>query len=217
VEQSNDYYQIKRLSNSFLTTIKREFLKGSSFYLDPEVLQSAYAFGSLVDALIFEPEKVDVLHPKIEQGRRMKEAFLSNKLCAKFIRMKECQPQHEYYKMYQGEPFKAKLDAVIKNLKTGLEFKTTACSSQSSFRKTAFEELDYDRQIAIYMDIANLDIMLLAAVSKTPKPKVFTIVVERGDEVYLSGKNKANYLIDVYKQHIKPLGIFGKTVVSAKS
>jgi hypothetical protein len=196
-----DYYNRPEVSNSTLTALKME-LAGESY---PE--NSNFLFGSLVDAMITEPNRVDRFAKTLD-GIDCAEIWNGAFNCAKAIR------NHKTYHFIANSE-KQKVSTSIFNLNwNGLEYslpvrckwdffgyvsgdiKTTSATSQKQFEEQC-EFLEYYRGRAFYMDIENTNKDLLIAVSKV-NYKVFTKIITRNDEFYNKGREQYEELCFKY-------------------
>jgi hypothetical protein len=215
-----NYYSRPQVSNSDLGN-----LKGEMYGLQkPPNIQDIYDFGNLVDAMLTEPNLIDYhekriwLHDewKIVQPEKwmLAEKMVSAMMLDPFISIvvKKMIGQYEFYKRlhleYEGFEFsidaRAKYDGIAKQLSTGLDYKTTACTTHKAFIQS-LDHFDYDRQCAWYMDIASLDRFWFVGISKKNQ-KVFKYAVQRGDEFYKRGKQKylkLAYLWNIYFENFK--------------
>lgn len=194
-----DYYKRPEISNSDLSWLKQQLWPREM--PDPT---EAYKFGSLIDAMITEPEKVDYFNyilgeqkynmTDFAKAERMKMAFFNDPVAAHLA--KYSTGQKEMYRVlemsYCGLPFvldtRCKWDLWADTFRHGGDIKSTAATSQSEF-EAACEYFDYDRQRAWYMDIAGADKDVLIGISKK-NFKVFKIFITRDSEFYKSGKDK---------------------------
>jgi hypothetical protein len=103
-----------------------------------------------------------------------------------------------------GVPVRCKLDFHVPKMKLGADLKTTACKTQTQFYNS-LATFDYDRQGAWYMDIMGLDKFSFIGISKHKPYDIFTYSCVRGDEFYLRGKAKYEWLLERYVMLILPL------------
>ncbi len=199
----NGYYSRSEVSNSDLTELKNILHP----HVQPGDKRAAFRFGSLVDAIITEPERVDYVCLSVDgeqytedefhharemhgalrrEGRR--DAFLHMVLdCAETQRVMVNKAQKFTYADF---PFtldtRCKWDWWLGGF--GGDLKTTFASSQRQFEE-ALDFFDWDRSRAWYMDIAGSDRDFIYAISKK-NGKVFKKFISRGDEVYRRGREK---------------------------
>lgn len=194
-----DYYKRPEISNSDLSWLKQQLWPREM--PDPT---EAYKFGSLIDAMITEPEKVGYFNYMLgaekyrkedfATAERMKEAFYSDQVASGLAQYSVGQKEmcRVLEMSYVSIPFvldtRCKWDLWAEALKFGGDIKSTAATSQSEF-EAACEYFDYDRQRAWYMDIAGADRDILIGISKK-NFKVFKIFITRDSEFYKSGKDK---------------------------
>ena len=201
----DSYYLRSEVSNSDLTELKN-FLYPRQQYGDKE---AAFKFGTLVDALITENDRVrydkmmvdDYIYTpeEFKLGLKMRKAlrreaendqFLSMVLaksdCQKF--MVNQQQEFHYGNFTYHLDTRCKWDWWLPSLGFGGDLKTTFASSQKEFDE-AIDFFDWDRSRAWYMDIAGSDRDFIYAISKK-NCKVFKAFIRRGDETYNRGKEK---------------------------
>ena len=176
----DEYYQRSEVSNSDLTELKNQ-LHPHMQYGDRE---AAFRFGSIVDAIITEPSRVDFLHMTIDGEQCSEEEFLHAREMQRALRAEA-----------RRDPFLAKV----------LELSETQCfmvNKQQPFDNGGFHfTLDtrckWDRSRAWYMDIAHSDRDFIYAISKK-NCRIFKKFIERGDDTYLRGFDKYNELAFQY-------------------
>lgn len=194
-----DYYKRSEISNSDLSWLKQQ--------LWPRVMPDpteAYKFGSLIDAMLTEPERVnyfsyslgDVKYKKEDfaVAEKMKKAFYADPVASQLLKVsvgqKEMSRMMQMY--YGGLEFsldvRCKWDLWADILRHGGDIKSTTATTQSEF-EAACTYFDYDRQRAWYMDIANTDKDILIGISKK-NFKVFKLFITKDSDFYKSGKDK---------------------------
>ncbi len=203
ISDRDSYYSRTEVSNSDLTELKN--------ILHPRLMsgdkEAAFRFGSLVDAIITEPHRVDYYlctvdgepfgadefqHAlEMQQALRVearKDAFLAKVL-------ERSQTQRVMVNRSQAFThcgFDFALDTRCKWdwwLGTfGGDLKTTSASTQQQF-EDAVDFFDWDRSRAWYMDIARSDMDFIYAISKK-NCKVFKKFIKRDDPVYKRGREK---------------------------
>jgi len=220
-----NYYDIKGyVSNSDMSELDRLLHGGREFGGNKE---QVFAFGNLVDALISEPELVDMqnktcidAHGEIltfteaewMQAQRMKHAALNHPFvklmvdCMEFqvvTKIDEFEINCDYAHFFI--PARGKADGIAAAIKTGMDLKTTACGDLKAFMNSIMM-FDYDRQGAWYMDLFELDKFIFVGISKKQNKKgqheILLHAIERGDEMYLSGLKKYQKLAYQYKTMI---------------
>lgn len=195
------YYGRPEVSNSDLSWLKK--------YWQPEKLvydlEKAYRFGTLIDCMITEPEKVnyfnhtcaDYSYSKEEftRAEEMKKAFYKDPLCANMARQACCQKvsvKDAFEIQLPGFsftlPVRCKWDLFIEAYDLSGDIKSTTATTQKQFEE-AVRHFDYDRQRAWYMDIEGRSNDILIGISKE-NFKVFKVPIKRGSELYKSGKEK---------------------------
>lgn len=197
------YFNRSEVSNSDLTALKK-LLYGARD-IDPTY---AYAFGTLIDAMITEPHKVDYFKRTVqgqnyiysfedfEKASLMKKSYNKDSFCKQITEAADFQSvsvQHGFPIEYNGFQFsldvRCKWDLLVRHWKMGADIKSTAAETQSQF-EAACEYFDYYRSRAWYMDIEGTNKDMLIGISKK-NFKVFKIPINRGDKLY--NKGKADY------------------------
>lgn len=224
----DNYFSLKEyVSNSDLTAL--QFAIGER----PEILgdkQAIYNFGSLIDAMITEPELVVPEHNAIvnadgelisfdpaiySKAMRMREDAMENSGLSLLLKNMSFQEIVKKKKFLIDSPtglfslpVRIKMDGCNRPIRTGWDLKTTAAKNQAAFRES-LSFFEYDRQCAWYMDIAGLDRFWFTGIGKEPlrtgKHPIFMHAVERGDEFHQSGVKKYQRLAEIYHMCILSL------------
>ncbi|MDQ7947661.1 MAG: hypothetical protein AAGB30_11200 [Pedobacter sp.] len=208
------YFSRPEVSNSDLSSLKQLLYPDGLTFGDK---QKAYAFGTLLDNLITEPDKVDLFNLKVEYqdypytqddfdlALRMKRAYLKDPFCKMINDHADFQAisvRHNWQIVYEGFEFqldvRCKWDLLVRDWKMGGDIKSTAAETQGQF-EAACEHFDYFRSRAWYMDIAGTDKDMLIGISKK-NCKVFKIAINRGDALYQKGKSEYQELAFKYWQ-----------------
>lgn len=166
--------------------------------------EKAYKFGTLVDAILTEPHKVnyftfsvgEVKYTEAEFAKAadMKRAFMADPLCASMLKQASTQSimARRMDINYAGFNFfldvRCKWDIWMAHANWGGDIKSTAATTQKGFEE-AVRYFDYDRQRAWYMDIAGSDRDILIGISKVNN-KIFKVPIQRNDELFKSGEEK---------------------------
>lgn len=194
------YFSRPEVSNSDLSALKRLLYGGYDH--DPT---AAYAFGSLIDAMITENHRVDYYNRELdgytysredfELAKRMKAAFCKDEF-GKFI-IANCNFQaisieHGFEIQYGGFTFtldvRCKWDFLFgKAFKMGGDIKSTTAETQEQF-EAACEYFDYFRSRAWYMDIEGTDKDILIGISKK-NCKIFKINIDRTAPIGSKARN----------------------------
>ena len=196
------YYNRTEVSNSDLTALK-EILHPRRQFGDRE---AAFRFGSLVDALITEPARVDYYRLTIDGVPYSDDEFRHAREMQRSLRMEarrdpflskvldvadtqRCMVNHNQQFTYCEYPFlldtRCKWDWYFSDFGFGGDLKTTFATSQQDFDE-AVDFFDWDRSRAWYMDIARSDRDFIYAISKK-NGRVFKKFINRGDETYNRG------------------------------
>lgn len=205
IEVINDsnYRQFPAVSNSDLGWLQ-EYWMNKQQIVD---LRSAYANGTLIDAMITEPHKVnyftyrvsgeDYLYTReeFERAKEMKKAFYKDPFCSSFI--KQCKFQHISYNpvfpiTFEGFnftlPAKCKWDLFRTDIDLSGDIKSTVATTQKQCEE-AFRYFNYDRSRAWYMDLEKRSNDIVIFISKV-NYKVFKIPIKRNSEIYNDGLKK---------------------------
>lgn len=206
-----DYFDLPQTSNSDLSALMDATGTSDHYFGSKE---RAYAFGSLIDAVVTEEDKINVFKKQFNNARqddidfekalRMRESFFKDPECRMIHRHSDFQKV-----MIRNVPFTAgnidftlpmrcKWDFWIDIAWMGADLKSTAAETQQQF-ENACRHFSYDRQRAFYMTIAGSDRDMLIGVSKV-NYKVFKFRVNRGDEFFKSGMAKLKEL--AFKYHM---------------
>ncbi|MBN2787404.1 MAG: hypothetical protein JXQ69_03675 [Paludibacteraceae bacterium] len=209
MDANQSYFKRSEVSNSDLTELKN-ILYPSVQYGDKE---RAFKFGSLIDAMVTEPHRVDYFQMKVDEveytvddfelGKEMlkalrteakKDPFLDNVLKLSDTQKHSIRKQQEF--QYGGFTYhldtRCKWDWWLPQFHFGGDLKTTFAESQKQFDE-AVDFFDWDRSRSWYMDIENTTQDFVYAISKK-NCKVFKHFIKRGDAVYERGKEKYNEL-----------------------
>ncbi len=200
------YYSRPEVSNSDLTALKNLL---HPIPMPAGAREAAFRFGSLFDAIVTEPHRVNYYRLTVDdepytddEFRHAKEMYRSLRLTArrdpflaKVLSEAETQKfmvnQSQQFE-YGGFPFtlptRCKWDWWLPVCHFGGDLKTCAASSQKEF-EDAIDFFDWDRSRAWYMDIARSDCDFIYAVSKR-NCQVFTTRIRRDDPTYLRGRDK---------------------------
>ena len=207
------YFDRKEVSNSDLSALKKLLYGGIDF--DPT---HAYAFGTLIDCMITEPEKVNYfkktvvgesyqyLEEDFERAKKMKIAFNKDefaKLVLKHASFQHIAFQHAWPICYNGIEFKldvrCKFDFFFPGWKIGGDIKSTASETLDQF-ESACHYFDYFRSRAFYMDISGNEKDMLIGISKN-NFKVFKISLDKNAQI----GTKARDLYELGKQEYQDL------------
>lgn len=208
------YFNRTEVSNSDLTALK-ELLH--PVCMPPGVREKAFRFGTLVDAIITEPERVNYYRKTVDdveysdyEFRHAKEMHYSLKLFAKndpfLAKVLKCaetqrvsigkQQEFEYGDFRFTLDTRCKWDWWLRDFGFGGDLKTTAAATQKEF-EDAIDFFDWDRSRAWYMDIVHSDCDFIYAISKR-NCNVFTTRIRRNDPVYMHGRDKYQELAFQY-------------------
>ena len=216
----DNYYDIKsHVSNSTLGELDM-MISGRTFGAN---MQQVFNFGNLVDALLLEQHLVNHTERTLSlntggiasytddewtRAINMRRAGRNHPILSSMISIcdKQCVKMIDNFRIDGcgfsfSLPVRCKYDMVNYLHKIGADLKTTACKTQKAFVES-LSALNYDRQGAWYMDLGELDRFFYIGICKTPNRKgeheIFVHAIERGDEMYQSGKEKYQYLATQY-------------------
>lgn len=205
----DSYYLRTEVSNSDLTELKN-YLYPRTQYGDKE---KAFKFGTLVDALITENERVhyskrmvdDVTYSRedFELGLAMREALRKEARKDEFLRAVLSNSDTQKFMVNKSQRFlygnfeytldtRCKWDWWLPSFGFGGDLKTTFAESQNQFNE-AIGFFDWDRSRAWYMDIAGSQQDFIYAISKK-NLKIFKAFIRRDDDTYKRGKEKYDEL-----------------------
>lgn len=205
IDQINDtnYRAFPAVSNSDLTWLDEYFMPQYKV-ID---LQKAFANGTLIDAMITEPHKVDYFKLRVEgeeyrysndefeAAKEMKKSFYKDAFCSSFV--KACKFQHISYNPafpvdYNGFKFtlpaKCKWDLFRPDIDLSGDIKSTACTTQKQCEEVV-RYFEYDRSRAWYMDLEGRNNDILIFISKV-NFKIFKVPIKRDSELFREGKRK---------------------------
>ena len=211
----DSYYLRTEVSNSDLTELKN-YLYPRTQYGDKE---KAFKFGTLVDALITENERVhyskrmvdDVTYSRedFELGLAMREALRKEARKDEFLRAVLSNSDTQKFMVNKSQRFlygnfeytldtRCKWDWWLPSFGFGGDLKTTFAESQNQFNE-AIDFFDWDRSRAWYMDIAGSQQDFIYAISKK-NLKIFKAFIRRDDDTYKRGKEKYDELASKWWQ-----------------
>lgn len=201
----DEYYRRSEVSNSDLTELKN-LLHPRPQFGDKE---AAFRFGTLVDAVITEPERVNYYRLTVDDVQYTEDEFLiaqdmykslkmearRDPFLAKVLEMAETQrfmvnkqQVFEYGGFHFRLDTRCKWDWFFPLMNFGGDLKTTFATTQKQFDEAVYF-FDWDRSRAWYMDIAQSDRDFIYAISKQ-NGRVFKKFINRGDEIYRRGREK---------------------------
>lgn len=205
----DSYYLRTEVSNSDLTELKN-YLYPRTQYGDKE---KAFKFGTLVDALITENERVHYSKRMVdavtysredfELGLAMREALRKEARKDEFLRAVLSNSDTQKFMVNKSQRFlygnfeytldtRCKWDWWLPSFGFGGDLKTTFAESQNQFNE-AIDFFDWDRSRAWYMDIAGSQQDFIYAISKK-NLKIFKAFIRRDDDTYKRGKEKYDEL-----------------------
>lgn len=211
--QDVNYYERSEVSNSDLTELKN-LLHPRLQFGDKE---AAFRFGSLVDAIITEPDRVNYYQYTVddvqytedefqhaqEMYRSLRREARNDAFLAKVLEIADtqrCMVNKQQQFEYGGFVFtldtRCKWDWFLDLFGFGGDLKTTFASTQKEFDE-AVDFFDWDRSRAWYMDIAHSDRDFIYGISKK-NCCVFKKFINRDDAIYKRGREKYEELAFQY-------------------
>lgn len=208
-----NYYERSEVSNSDLTELKN-LLHPRLQYGDKE---AAFRFGSLVDAVITEPHRVnyywctvddvqyteDEFRHAMEMRKSLRREARNDAFLAKVLEVADtqrCMFNKAQPFSYGGFAFRldtrCKWDWFFPSFGFGGDLKTTFASTQKEFDE-AVDFFDWDRSRAWYMDIANSNRDFIYGISKR-NGRIFKKFINRDDATYKRGREKYEELVFQY-------------------
>jgi hypothetical protein len=191
------FNHIKGLSNSGMGKVQ-DWLDGKE---DKAMPEAAFRFGSMVDAMLTQPDELEAnaTDEELLKAMQVRDAIRSHPLGGMLL--DKAEPQviitNTLKLDYEGIEFeiegKCMLDGLIQKMKIGKDDKTTAARTHAQFMASV-ERFNYDRQAFWYMELAELDRFVFIGASKIKVGEVFIHIIKRGDPMWLSGKEKATSL-----------------------
>lgn len=209
----DEYYNRREVSNSDLTELKNRLHPRLQFG-DKE---AAFRFGSLVDAIITEPNRVNIYRytvddvvytpEEFEFAREMHKSLLKEARRDEFLRKVLELADTQRFMVNQAQTFnyggfhfnldtRCKWDWYLSACGFGGDLKTTFAASQKQFEE-AIDFFDWDRSRAWYMDIADSERDFIYAISKK-NCQVFKKHITRDDAIYRRGREKYEELAFQY-------------------
>lgn len=200
---SDTYYQRSEVSNSDLTWLMKYWMNEQQW----GDIRKAYAFGSLIDAMITEPHRVDYFKLRLkyddypftqddfDRVAEMKKAFYRDPFCQQIV--KQCSFQKvtvrpsfviKFDQVKFSLPMRCKWDLFCEDFDLSGDIKSTTATTQKQCEE-AVRHFDYDRSRALYMDLEGRNNDILIFISKV-NFKIFKIPVKRGGELYNEGRKK---------------------------
>lgn len=202
------YFLLPEISNSDVGSVDK-LLNPRKVEFDPT---EAFKFGTLVDAIITEPEYVDyykrTCHGEIykkedfHRAVQMKKAFMKDDICRSLFNVSEFQRVDRERRsfIHDGLRFdmdmKCKWDMYSRKLGWGSDIKSTTATTQKQF-VAACHYFNYPRQRAWYMHTRQTKRDMLIGISKV-NFKVFRIPIEYGDAFHTEGWLQMNRMAFQY-------------------
>lgn len=200
------YYSRPEVSNSDLTALKNLL---HPVPMPPGVKEAAFRFGSLVDAMITEPDRVNYYDMSVDgeaysydEFRHAREMYRSLRMTARrdpFLARVLDEAETQRFMVNKAQQFeygsfpftldtRCKWDWWLPRYHFGGDLKTCSAATQREFDE-AVDFFDWDRSRAWYMDIAGSDCDFIYAISKR-NCNVFTTRIRRNSLTYIHGRDK---------------------------
>lgn len=210
MNERDPYFDLPEVSNSDLSWLEKLTMPMQRM-IDCE---TAYRFGTLIDAMITEAFKINYFQftcagiqytrQEFELAEEMKKSFYRDPLCRKLAENAEFQKvsrKEKFSIVWDGlEIFmnvRCKWDLYAKpKLNMTGDIKSTTATTQKQFI-AACNYFSYFRQRAWYMDIEDVNFDVLIGISKVNK-EVFKVPIVRGEEFYCQGKAEYSALAFQY-------------------
>lgn len=207
-----NYYAHPFCSNSDLTKLKQELMAPD----EVKEYANALRFGTLVHAVILEPDTVDYIigtvvgtdyrytKEEIDTARKMKVSFMNDSFCRMLL--KQCATEVEMYQedtpfSYNGIDFaistRRKYDLWSPQLNWGGDIKSTTAKSETQFL-SAVRQFDYERARVFYSKGPGALQDVIIGISKYPPYKVFKVLMKAGDALWQAGERKMNEIAYKY-------------------
>lgn len=208
------YYNRSEVSNSDLTALKNLL---HPIPTDEAARQRAFRFGSLVDAIITEPSRVNYYQFTVDDEQYSEDDFILAREMHSSLRMEarrdpflarvldiaatQCSMVNKEQHFEYGEfnfclDTRCKWDWWLEDYCFGGDLKTTVATTQKEFNDCV-DFFDWDRSRAWYMDIAHSDRDFIYAISKK-NCNIFKLFINRGDAIYNRGREKYEELAFQY-------------------
>lgn len=193
---TDPYFSRPEISNSDLTSLKNE-LNPNQFEVDPT---EAYAFGSLLDAMITEPHRINWIDGTFDgepvpitfdKAKKMMFAWMNSDRCQQMTKGADFQKVSIKNQDFTYNGITFNLDTRCKWDFFGHlsgDIKSTSAKTEKQFI-AACHHFDYFRSRAWYMDIENTDRDIIIGISKV-NYKIFMVPISRGDDLYNKGKSE---------------------------
>ena len=191
------FNHVQGLSNSGLTKVE-DWLKGN---MDKVIPEKAFRFGSMVDAMLTQPDELepDATDEELLKAIKVRDAIKSHPLGK--VLLDQAEPQviltNEIRIEFEGIEkivlAKCMYDGLLEKMRIGKDDKTTAARTMVQF-ESSIDRFHYDRQAYWYMEVGQLDRFVFIGASKTKIGEVFIKIIKRGDPLWLSGREKASAL-----------------------
>ena len=202
------YFDHPYCSNSMLTALGQELGLLPEFGGDKE---NAYRMGSLFDAIVTEPDKIDLIQMKIlyseysfsqgeyEQCKKMKRNLELNPIYKTFLLQNPDFQKEVYVEDFEFDGFKLNMRAKLDYFITGMvaDLKSTACTNQKSF-ENACVQFGYHRQMWLYCKLTGVKRAMIFGVSKVKPHNVFIVKMSENDDNWKAGEREITKLAYKY-------------------
>ncbi len=199
-----NYFNHHYASNSDI----KKIVNRSKSIQEMDGLDMIFAFGTEFHAGILEPHKADFSKITVEQKElieEMKKTFWRDQMCRDIVSMPDFRREHEYYRSnrYGLQGVRCKVDGESKSLRTILELKGLAVTTEKAFKESLLH-MNYDQGATWYIDTVSGVIRyrqkLVVGISKKNPDKLFKMLIDRNHPYYRSGQAKVENGVKIWKQ-----------------
>lgn len=198
---TEQYFELPCASNSGVKEAHKMLRTGT--LEDYEQHRPAYYFGSIIDAILTDPENVHTIDLPADQRKEVLSMCRAIERDVQYQALFSPEAGGERQAVFVNMEFPFNLDGLevkipVKckfdwfnprpKINFGADLKTTLARSEAAF-KSASNWFDYPQQAAWYMDISDTDRFMFMGISKYDNA-IYKIPIKRGDELYKIGKEK---------------------------
>lgn len=205
-----DYFSHPYCSNSTLNAL------GQELGMFPEIKgdrEEAYRIGSLFDAVVTEPHKIDLIQNRIldteysftkeeyKNALAMQKSLMNHPLFLSFVMAGPDFQKEVYEEDFEFNGFslsmRAKLDFYLNGIVGDL--KSTVATSQKGFNDSV-ELFGYHRQMWLYCKLTKAKRAVLFGVQKSRPHKVYVFQIQEGDSLWRKAEQEITVL--AYKYYL---------------
>ena len=190
------YFALPLISNSHLSKVKGQLNTGA--YKVP-MNEAALSFGSLVDAILTQPQDTDVTHPDYKFALQMSAEFLRDPFCKSMHELAEKQTVYTdtFEWTYNGDISEADGKCLYDfdlSERAGADLKTVSAHNYKQFLSSV-DMFDWDRQAVFYMTVSGKTKHSILGLSKKKIQPPFILHINKGDEWWWKGREKMMELL----------------------